>query len=87
MRGTGESGLRMGDGPDGVIGTTVASRGSGSARKGPAPPPRVAVGEDVADDGAVVPCPWGMGGERRGVYGENAGSSHCGCGCSVDGGG
>ena len=74
MRGTGESGLRAGDGPECANGTTVESLGSGSDRKGP---PRVAVGDEPADDGAVPACEEACtGGERRGVYGEKAGSSH-----------
>ena len=83
MRETGERGLRMGEGPAEGMFTTDESRGSGSARKDP---PRRATGDEPSDDDAV-PCPWGTGGERRGVNGENAGSSHCGCGCSVNGGG
>ena len=80
MRRIGEEGLRTGDGLEEAIGMTVEMLGSGSAPKGE----RIAVGE--SPKGGTVPrgC---EGGDRRRLYGENAGSSHCGCGCSVNGGG
>lgn len=80
-RGVGERGLRREEGERGPIGTTVEMLGRGSPRKG-----EVAVGEGAPKGGAT---PWGRaGGDRRLVlYGEKAGSSHCGCGCSVNGGG
>lgn len=62
------------------MGTTVEMLGSGSAPKGECR----AVGDSPNDGG--TPC-CSSGDDRRRLYGENAGSSHSGCGWSVNGGG
>ena len=81
MRRIGEEGLRTGDGPEEAIGMTVEMLGSGSAGNGE----RNAVGE--SPKGGAALCGEKSDGDRRRLYGENAGSSHCGCGWSVNGGG
>ena len=62
------------------MGITVDRLGSDSPRNGG----RALVGE--LPYGGATPCGT-SGGDLRRVYGENAGSSHCGWGCSVNGGG
>lgn len=64
------------------MGTTVEMLGSGSAPNGECR----AVGDSPNDGGP--PCGGCCSGDdRRRLYGENAGSSHSGCGWSVNGGG
>ena len=74
-RGRGDSGLCCCMGAAAcAIGTTLDRLGSGCGAVGELP------------NGGATPC-GSAGGVRRRENGENAGSSHCGCGCIVNGGG